>query len=160
MQTLRRLSLILLLALAAPSCALLKTPGTAPVPPATEQQILLEVHNSAVVLDTANAITRSAQDAVRTIYDLRKPDGGRYLTPQQFGAFANVFEEIGLETKDAAERLKDLNTPTATRRQLAQSIADKVSGLLNRLGALDNPTAAAVATALRATFDLVLVPRL
>lgn len=161
MQTIRSLVLTLIVAVTLSGCALFKAPGTGvPVPPETQQQIVTDLYKTAVAVDAAVDIAAALQKAVRAAYDLRKPDGTRYITPDQFGSIAKGFEEFGLLAKDAATRAKDLNTPEATRRQLARAIADAVSALLTKVGALDSPTAAAAAAALRTTFELLVVPRL
>lgn len=162
MQSIRRLtySLIIATALTVSGCALLKTPGTKPVEPQTQQQILEDLHKTATAVDAAVDIAAALQKAVRAAYDLRNPDGRRYISPAQFEDISKGFEEFGLTTRDGAERAKALNTPDATRRTLARTIADGVESLLKRAQALDSQTLAAAAAALRTTFELLVVPRL
>lgn len=134
-------------------CSWLRQQGT----PSPEQQQaqLRELHDYARTADALVSAARSLQDAEIAVYDLRTPDGGRYISPAQHRTIQEAFRVFFAETAAAAERAKDLTLPESDRRALVRTLYDGVTDLLTRTGALSEQLAPTVA-AVRVLVDALL----
>lgn len=149
MQTLRRFAAVPILALTllVSGCALFTVKGGEPVPPQTEQQQLQEVDRIVTVATVVVDALASVQKAEDTLYDLRKPDGSRFITPQQHLDFGKVYATFAAESKPLVQTAHDLAATPQTRATAARQLVDLGKRTLERLGGVSPAVAFAIAIA-------------
>lgn len=160
MQTIRRLtaSTLLAAALLVSGCALFQA-KTDPVPVQVEVQQLKEFDQVVSIAEAVVDALAAVQRGEDQLYDLRKADGARYITPKQHGDTADVFTAFAAEAKQEMLVVTDLAATPQTRSSAASRLLDAGKAALGRLGNLSPGLMGYVDTAL-ALIKVYVIPRL